>query len=74
LPECSVGKTFSGDDVDTKVRLIQGYESQKNSERHYFRDDVHLGLAALRGAQIGTIYAEAFFVERIKYDATFNPR
>lgn len=55
------------DDVDRKIQLIRGYESQYAPHRKYFDPDVWFGLAKVRGAQIGVDYAEAFQVGRMKW-------
>lgn len=48
--------------LDTKLCAIHCYESQKH--RHYLKEDFILGLARVRGTQIGAEYAELFEVIR----------
>lgn len=55
-------------DVEKKIELIRGYESQFALHRKYFDPDVWFGLAKVRGAQIGVDYAEAFQVGRLQWD------
>lgn len=65
--EPNVFVPLSRGDVDKKIELINKYESQKEGHRRYFSPSVWEGLAALRGAQIGYEYAEAFYLIRGVY-------
>lgn len=48
--------------IQLKLKALAAYESQKN--RDYFNEQFILGLAKIRGTQIGYEYAEAFEVIR----------
>ena len=50
--------------VDAKIAALNHYESQRELARPYFREELLIGLAAVRGVQIKRDYAEAFQVER----------
>lgn len=53
--------------INKKVEVLKSYGSQYAKKRHYFSDEFIKGLAATRGAQIETKYAEAFEVIRWIY-------
>jgi hypothetical protein len=53
--------------INKKIEVLKSYRSQCAKKRHYFSDEFIKGLAATRGAQIETEYAEAFEVIRWIY-------
>ncbi len=52
------------DDIATKTRLVSSYKSQQLPGRHYFASAVWESLARVRGAQIGSEFAEGFHLIR----------
>lgn len=56
--------SLSDIDIKNKIKMLHFYNSQLSMKRHYFSDDFIIGLARVRGAQIGKEYAEAFEVIR----------
>jgi LmbE family N-acetylglucosaminyl deacetylase len=50
--------------MDMKIRMLQKYHSQMALNRNYFSENFIRGLAYTRGAQIGSVFAEAFEVIR----------
>jgi LmbE family N-acetylglucosaminyl deacetylase len=50
--------------IDKKIELLSHYESQFTVKRHYFSEECVRGLAAARGSQVNSDYAEAFEVIR----------
>lgn len=55
-------------DVDAKVEMVGRYRSQMFDGRPYFSESVVRGLAAVRGSQIRSGFAEAFSVVRLRVD------
>jgi hypothetical protein len=54
---------LSKESVDTKVKAINAYKTQKS--RMFFSNDIVGDLARVRGKQIGREYAECFEVIRM---------
>ena len=48
--------------VESKLKMLNHYKSQIIKERRYFSEEFIRGLAATRGAQVDSKYAEAFEV------------
>lgn len=57
-----VFESLSEEDLETKMKALSAYESQRH--RTYFQEDVMRSLAVMRGAQLEGGYAEAFEVVR----------
>lgn len=57
---------LSGEHMQQKMKLLSHYSSQITKGRSYFSKEFVYGLAATRGVQIRTEYAEAFEVIRWK--------
>lgn len=51
-------------EIEQKLKMLDFYKTQFKANRHYFSSQFITGLAATRGAQVGTEYAEAFEVVR----------
>ncbi|MDX9907754.1 MAG: PIG-L family deacetylase [Bacteroidales bacterium] len=56
--------TLEQQDIQKKYDLLRFYHSQMLVKRNYFTEEFILGLARVRGTQIGKEYAEAFEVIR----------
>ncbi len=50
--------------MERKVKMLLQYKSQMYLNRHYFSENFIKGLAYTRGAQVGSVFAEAFEVIR----------
>ncbi|MCD4732384.1 MAG: PIG-L family deacetylase [Bacteroidales bacterium] len=55
---------LSSNQLKIKINILDFYKSQQLLSRHYFSKDFIKGLAAARGAQVGSKHAEAFEVIR----------
>jgi LmbE family N-acetylglucosaminyl deacetylase len=59
--------TLTEDQLNTKWKALQAYQSQIEKGRNYFTREFIEGLAKVRGVQVKADYAEAYEVIRLKW-------